>query len=139
MDQGIERLAVVPTQEGLLTGRGPALLLCELKIHERYRIIGALCEGATAAAASRMVGCSGGKAEHWVHRFNASGFTTFEKQPNHRGRAIIIDGQQVRALIGVALSRPQDLRLPFTQWSVSKLRSYCLKEGLIEGRRGLRS
>ena len=58
---------------------------------------------------------------------------------DHRGRAIIIDGQQVRVLIGVALSRPQDLRLPFTQWSVSKLRSYCLKEGLIEGRRGLRS
>ena len=78
-----------------------------------------------------MVGCSDGKAEHWVHRFNRSGFTTFEKQPNHPGRPTIIDGQQVRALIRVALSRPQDLGLPFTQWSVSKLRTYCLKEGLI--------
>ncbi len=82
------------------------------KIHERYRIIGALCERATAEAASRMVGCSEGKAEHWVHRFNASGFTTFEKQPNHRGRPLIIDGPQVRALIRVALSRPQDLGPP---------------------------
>ncbi len=31
----------------------------------------------------------------------------------------------------VALSRPEDLGLPLTQWSVSKLRAYCLKEGLI--------
>jgi hypothetical protein len=31
-----------------------------------------------------------------VHRFNQSGFTTFEKQPNHRGRPIMIDGERVR-------------------------------------------
>ena len=101
------------------------------KVYERYRLIAVVREGATPAAASRVVGCSDGKAEHWVHRFNASGFATFEKQPNHPGRPIIIDGQQVRSLIRVALSRPEDLGLPFTQWSVSKLRAYCLKEGLI--------
>ena len=39
--------------------------------------------------------------------------------------------QQVRALIRVALSRPEDLGLPFTQWSVSKLRAYCLEKELI--------
>lgn len=101
------------------------------KIYERYRLIAAVGGGATPAAAARVVGCSDGKAEHWVHRFNASGFGTFEKQPNHPGRPIIIDGQQVRSLIRVALSRPEDLGLPFTQWSVSKLRAYCLKEDLI--------
>ncbi|MBE7518462.1 MAG: hypothetical protein HS107_04370 [Thermoflexaceae bacterium] len=31
----------------------------------------------------------------------------------------------------MALSRPEDLGLPFAQWSVSKLKAYCLKEGLI--------
>src|SRR5690606_3493030 len=45
----------------------------------------------------------------WVHRFNASGFTTFERHPSNVGRPIMIDGQQVRAVIRVALSRPQDL------------------------------
>jgi transposase len=85
----------------------------------------------TASAAARAVGCSAGKAEHWLHRFNAGGFATFAKSPGRTGRPIIIDGQQVRALIRVALSRPEDLGLPFTQWSVSKLRAYCLKEGLI--------
>jgi transposase len=101
------------------------------KVYERYRLIALVHDGATPAAASRVVGCSGGKAEHWVHRFNASGFTTFEKQPNHPGRPIIINGEQVRALIRVATSRPEDLGLPFTQWSVSKLKQHCLEEGLI--------
>ena len=102
-----------------------------VKIYERYRVIAVVRDGATPSAASRLIGCSDGKAEHWVHRFNASGFETFEKQPNHPGRPTIIAGPQVRSLIKIALSRPQDLGLPFTQWSVSKLRAYCLKEGLI--------
>lgn len=101
------------------------------KLYERYRLVALVRAGLTAAEASRRVGCSDGKAELWVKRFNASGFSTFEKHPGHRGRPIIIDGQQVRGLIKVALSRPEDLGLPFTQWSVSKLRAYCLKEGLI--------
>lgn len=101
------------------------------KMYERYRIIALVRDGMTPAAASRVVGCSDGKAEHWVHRFNDSGFETFEKQPNHPGRPIIIDGQQVRSLIRVALSRPEDLGLPFTQWSVAKLKAYCLRQGLI--------
>ena len=101
------------------------------RIYERYRVIALVHAGMTPAAASRMVGCSDGKAEHWLHRFNASGFVTFAKSPGRTGRPVVIDGQQVRALIRVALSRPEDLGLPFTQWSVSKLRAYCLKEGLI--------
>ena len=101
------------------------------RMYERYRLVACVQDGLTASSASRVVGCSDGKAEHWVRRFNASGFATFEKQPNHPGRPIIIDGQQVRSLIRVALSRPEDLGLPFTQWSVSKSRAYCLKEDLI--------
>ena len=99
--------------------------------YERYRIVAVVRSGASPAAASRSVGCSDGKAEHWVHRFNTGGFTTFEKSPGRTGRPVVIDGLQVRSLIRVALSRPEDLGLPFTQWSVSKLRAYCLKEGLI--------
>jgi len=130
---GARRIVLRPLTEGesstleqrLREKRLPA------KIYERYRIIDLVRDGMTPAAASRAVGCSDGKAEHWVHRFSDSGFTSFEKQPNHPGRPIIIDSQQVRSLIRVALSRPEDLGLPFTQWSVSRLKAYCLKQGLI--------
>lgn len=130
---GARRIVLRPLSEGesstleqrLREKRVPA------KVYERYRIIELVRGGMTPSAASRAVGCSTGKAEHWVHRFNDSGFMTFEKQPNHPGRPLIIDGEQVRALIRVATSRPEDLGLPFTQWSVSKLKAYCLQQGLI--------
>ena len=101
------------------------------KLYERYRLIAVVREGRTACEASRLIGCSDQKAERWVHRFNASGFKTFERHPSHVGRPVVINGEQVRALIRVALSRPEDLGLPFTQWSLPKLREYCLKEELI--------
>ena len=100
------------------------------KIYERYRLIALVREGETALSASRLVGCSSGKAALWVKRFNESGFSTFERHPSHVGRPQIIDSEQVRALIRVALSRPEDSGR-FTQWSASKLKAYCLKQGLI--------
>lgn len=82
------------------------------RIYERYRLIALVRAGMTPAAASRMVGCSDGKAEHWLHRFNGSGFATFAKSPGRTGRPVVIDGRQVRALIRIALSRPEDLGIP---------------------------
>lgn len=124
-------LRSLTVSEEQLLGERLAAKRVPAKIYERYRVIALVRDGATAAAASHVVGCSDVTAAHWVKRFNESGFSTFEKQPNHPGRPIIIDGGQVRALIRVALSRPQDLGLGFTQWSVPKLRAYCLQEGLI--------
>jgi transposase len=122
--------AFTPEEEAVLAAKLRDKTL-PTKIHERYRIVALVAGGMSANAAAQAVGCTDVKGQHWVHRFNQSGFATFEKQPNHPGRPVIIDGQQVRSLIRVALSRPEDLGLPFTQWSVSKLRAYCLKEGLI--------
>jgi transposase len=34
-------------------------------------------------------------------------------------------------MIKIALSRPVDLGLPFTQWSIPKLRAYLIKKGLF--------
>ncbi|MCL6508804.1 MAG: hypothetical protein K6T59_17475 [Bryobacteraceae bacterium] len=34
-------------------------------------------------------------------------------------------------MITVALSRPADLGLPFTQWSTPKLAAYCREHGLL--------
>lgn len=54
-------------------------------------------------------------------RFNASAFETFERPTNPRDRIPILTRDQVVSLIKVALSRPEDLGLPFTQWSSRKL------------------
>jgi transposase len=101
------------------------------KVHERYRVIALVRDGRNTAAAARIAGCGVNKAEHWVHRFNESGFATFEKQPNHPGRPQIINSAQVCELIKVALSQPEEVGQPFTQWSVKKLNAYCRERGLI--------
>jgi len=67
----------------------------------------------------------------WLHRFNVSGFETFERPTNPNGREPILTNQQVRELVKVALSRPADLGLPFTEWSTAKLTAYCKQRGLL--------
>ncbi len=67
----------------------------------------------------------------WVHRFNTSGFETFERPTNTNGREPILTRPQIRELVKVALSRPADLGLPFTERSTAKLTAYCKQRGLL--------
>ncbi|MEW6554162.1 MAG: helix-turn-helix domain-containing protein [Actinomycetota bacterium] len=99
--------------------------------YERYRIIKEASEGRRAAEIADRVGCHFTVVYDWTKRFNTSGFSTFERPPNPEGRASSISSEQVRKLIRVALSRPEDLGLPFTTWSVKKLNAYCRKEGIL--------
>ena len=83
------------------------------------------------AEAADRVGCTLTMVYEWVHRFNASGFTTFEAPSNPRGRPPIITGPQVRELIDIALSSPAERGLPFSAWTVPKLAAYCRQRGVL--------
>jgi transposase len=82
-------LRSLATAEEQLLGERLAVKRVPAKIYERYRVIALVGDGATAGAASLVVGCSDVTPAHWVKRFNESGSTTFEKQPNRSGRTII--------------------------------------------------
>jgi transposase len=99
--------------------------------YERYRIIKEASEGRKAAEIADRVGCHFTVVYDWTKRFNSSGFSTFERPPNPEGRIPSISSEQIRKLIRVALSRPEDLGLPFTTWSMKKLNAYCRKEGIL--------
>ena len=101
------------------------------RIHQRYRIIAAARAAAGIGAAAAQVGCHFTVAYDWVHRFNASGFTTFEQPSNPRGRIPIVTSTQLRELVDVALSSPRERGLPFAVWSVPKLAAYCREHQLI--------
>jgi transposase len=102
-----------------------------VRVWERYRIVSELAQGRAPAPVADRVGCHVTVVYDWLHRFNASGFATFERAPNPRGRPASIGSAQIRALIRAATSRPQDLGLPFTDWSVAKLHQYCDERGLL--------
>src|SRR5438046_9088314 len=81
--------------------------------------------------AADRVGCHFTVAYDWVHRFNDSGFSSFEQVSNPKGRPAILKAEQLRELVEVALSRPEELGLPFSNWSVPKLAEYCRSKHLL--------
>ncbi|HEV2053755.1 MAG TPA: helix-turn-helix domain-containing protein [Methylomirabilota bacterium] len=102
-----------------------------VRLHRRYRLIAEMARGRSVTAVADRVGCNATMVYEWVHRFNESGFMTFEQPPNPQGRRPIITGPQIRELIDVALSSPTERGLPFSAWSVPKLAAYCRQRGLL--------
>jgi transposase len=101
------------------------------RIHQRYRIIAELAAGRGVGQVADRVGCSQSAALHRLHCFHRQGFRDFERPNNPRGPFAKVDSDQVLALIKVALARPEELGLPFSHWSVKKLKAYCREQGLL--------
>ena len=101
------------------------------RIHQRYRIIDEVRGGRSVAEAAERAGCHFTIAYDWVHRFNRSGFTSFEQVSNPKGRPPIVRAAQLRELVEVALSSPAERGLPFSVWSVTKLAEYCRARRLL--------
>ncbi len=101
------------------------------RIHQRYRVIEEIRRGRDPLEAAERTGCHFTVVYHWIRRFNQSGFRTFERVPNPKGRPPMIEPGQLRDLVEVARSHPGEHGLPFKRWSVSKLATYCRKHGLL--------
>jgi len=101
------------------------------RVHQRYRIIEEVRKGHTIVEGADRVGCHFTVAYDWIHRFNQSGFATFEQVPNPKGRPPILRAEQLRELVDVALSSPAERGLPFSNWSVPKLAEYCRSRRLL--------
>lgn len=121
-----------------LTGAERRTLASKLKdlslsarLYQRYRVIEEVRKGHGVPEAADRVGCHFTVAYDWVHRFNESGFASFEQVPNPKGRPPIIKGEQLRELVDVALSSPLERGLPFSNWSVTKLAEYCRSKRLL--------
>ena len=97
-----------------------------MRICQRYRIIDEVRRGRSVAEAAARVGCHFTAAYDWVRRFNESGWTTFDRVSNPKGRPPILRAEQLRKLVNVARSG-----LPFSAWSVSKLAEYCRRRRIL--------
>lgn len=106
-------------------------LALSVRVHQRYRIIAAAAQGRDGPTIAERVGCHFTVVYDWVHRFNDSGFRTFEQVSNPTGRPPILKAEQLRGLVEVALSSPAERGLPFSAWSVPKLAEYCRRRHLL--------
>jgi transposase len=122
--------ALTRSEQRMLSAKLKDLSL-SARVHQRYRVIDEVQKGRAITEAADRVGCHFTVAYDWVHRFNDSGFTTFEQVANPRGRPAILKSEQLRELVEVALSSPEERGLPFSNWSVPKLAEYCRAKNLL--------
>ncbi|MGH2500143.1 MAG: helix-turn-helix domain-containing protein [Candidatus Limnocylindria bacterium] len=101
------------------------------RLHRRYRVIAELRSGHPVTEAARAAGMTTQGVYELLHRFNDSGFASFERPNNPRGRVPILSARQLQDLVDTALTNPAKLGLPFTGWSVRTLTEYCQKKKLI--------
>ncbi len=101
------------------------------RLHRRYWLIAEVRSGRSIPEAGRRAGLHPGSGYLWVHHFNQSGFASFERPSNPRGRIPLITAQQLQDLIDTALTKPETLGLPFTTWTVRTLNAYCQKKKLL--------
>ena len=73
--------AVTRAEQRLLRSKLKDLSL-SARVHQRYRVIDEVHRGRLIVEAAERVGCHFTAAYDWVHRFNASGFATFEQVSN---------------------------------------------------------
>lgn len=67
-----------------------------------------------------------------IHAFNEKGFEALESGYKNCGRKPTFNEEIKRKIIDVVLSNPKDLGLPFTEWSLEKIRMYLIKKGIVK-------
>jgi transposase len=88
-------------------------LTLSVRVHQGYRIIDQAQRGFTLLEAADRMGCHFTVAYDWAHRFNESGFDTFEQVPDPKGPPPILRAAQLGELVEVALSSLRERGLPF--------------------------
>lgn len=68
----------------------------------------------------------------WIAHSNAHGLASFDDPPNPDGRPSILTSEQLGDMVKIALSRLAGLTLPYTHWSVEKLRQYLMQRDLFQ-------
>jgi len=66
----------------------------------------------------------------WLNRFEEHGLEGLEDQPRS-GRPPLLTEGVCRQIVRIATSKPRDLGLHFTTWSLPKLKAYLVKQKMV--------
>ena len=79
---------------------------------------------------SAAVGLHPINVRKWVHRFNRYGVDGLYPRRSP-GRPRLFDEEQRQAIIELATADPHELGLTFAGWSLQRLRSHLIKQGIV--------
>lgn len=99
-------------------------------LYRRCLLIWQLAAGYNISEASKVANLHYTNAHKWVKRFLADGATGLHDR-NRPGRPRVHVGEVEDLIIRTATSRPPDLGLGFTTWSLAKLERHFHQHGAI--------
>lgn len=96
----------------------------------RVRIVLLSAEGKSVPEISRMVNLHPINVRKWIHRFRKHGVDGLRsgKSP---GRPRLFSGEQRQRIIAIARTDPRTFGLPYSRWSLQRLRHYLLEQGIV--------
>lgn len=104
-------------------------LIDDEKFGYRGLIIALSSEGYPVSTIWRKLGVHPDNVRKWIRRFNKFGIDGIA--PKKRGRKKRLNETTEDKILKIALTRPSDLGLYFSTWSLRKLRAYLIKKRVV--------
>lgn len=98
---------------------------------DRSRIILLSSKGAGCKAIAEKVGCYEIKVRSAIKSFNKEGMSCLTRK-KRKYTAKKMNPTAVGKILQIASTDPVKLNQPFSTWSLSKLKSYIMKEGIVD-------
>lgn len=95
----------------------------EARLVVRAKIVLGLAAGERPYRVAERVGVGRAAAYEWLHRFNAEGLKGLTDHPRP-GRPHTYTPDQRAEVVAAALTKPEDLGLPFASWTLDRLAVY---------------
>lgn len=93
---------------------------------KRAQVILASAQSMRVPEIAKSFGFSVDYVRYVIRGFNDSGFEVLESKYEKCGSMPKFSNEQRQTVVDVALSKPKDLGLPFTEWSLPKLKDYII-------------
>jgi len=93
---------------------------------KRAQVILASAQSMRVPEITKSFGFSDDYVSYVIHGFNEEGFEVLKSKYKNCGSRPKFSNEQRQIIIDTALSKPKDLGLPFTEWSLPKLKEYII-------------
>ena len=93
---------------------------------KRAQVILASAQKMRVPEITKSFGFSNDYVSYVIHGFNEIGFEVFESKYENCGSSPKFDNEERKIVVDIAMSKPKDLGLPFTEWSLPKLKDYII-------------
>lgn len=102
----------------------------DLELARRAQVVQLSAQRIGVHEISRRVGLHPINVRKWIHRFNRYGLAGLQPRRSP-GRPRVFSEEQRKAIIELATTDPQALGLEFEAWSLQRLRSQLVNQGVF--------